>query len=205
VVHPGLAFFRPGAGGGGGRSPINYRDVPGLKESGWTPEMDEMCVVSMFFYSPAGFFWASRWDAVESDCLEVGWDTGCSGLDVEDGNDGLGCQALRPCALPILLALAVPAHTVPQWALSNLLHLTRLKAYFSLIAGSLTLSFFRLLQFYHRTSGNMRMLLASREPYDPLSSVLRSIPPTHRMTQLYAVLIDAGRCGDFLIRRGHFL
>ncbi|KAG8707774.1 histone acetyltransferase, partial [Ceratobasidium sp. 395] len=39
IVHPGLEHFRSGAAG-----PIDYRDVPGLRESGWTPEMDEMCV-----------------------------------------------------------------------------------------------------------------------------------------------------------------
>ncbi|CAE6473705.1 unnamed protein product [Rhizoctonia solani] len=37
VVHPGLAQFKNGAG-----AVVSYRDVPGLKESGWTPEMDEI-------------------------------------------------------------------------------------------------------------------------------------------------------------------
>ncbi|KAG8742715.1 histone acetyltransferase [Ceratobasidium sp. 414] len=36
IVHPGLAHFKSGAG------PVDYRNVPGLRESGWTPEMDEM-------------------------------------------------------------------------------------------------------------------------------------------------------------------
>lgn len=39
VVHPGLTFFasRPG-------TKIDPAKVPGLRESGWTPEMDELCV-----------------------------------------------------------------------------------------------------------------------------------------------------------------
>ncbi|KAG9127816.1 histone acetyltransferase [Ceratobasidium sp. 392] len=39
IVHPGLAHFRSGGAAAG---PIDYRDVPGLRESGWTPEMDEI-------------------------------------------------------------------------------------------------------------------------------------------------------------------
>ncbi|KAF8608588.1 Bromodomain-containing protein [Ceratobasidium sp. AG-I] len=37
LVHPGLQQFKSGHGG-----PVDYRLVPGLKESGWTPEMDEI-------------------------------------------------------------------------------------------------------------------------------------------------------------------
>ncbi|KAJ1304322.1 hypothetical protein OPQ81_005482 [Rhizoctonia solani] len=37
VVHPGLLQFRNGTA-----TTVDYRDVPGLKESGWTPEMDEI-------------------------------------------------------------------------------------------------------------------------------------------------------------------
>ncbi|KDN44416.1 hypothetical protein RSAG8_05463, partial [Rhizoctonia solani AG-8 WAC10335] len=37
IIHPGLAQFKNGTA-----TPIDYRDVPGLKESGWTPEMDEI-------------------------------------------------------------------------------------------------------------------------------------------------------------------
>ncbi|CAE6445753.1 unnamed protein product [Rhizoctonia solani] len=43
VVHPGLAQFKAGT-----TTVVDYRDVPGLKESGWTPEMDELCVVWFF-------------------------------------------------------------------------------------------------------------------------------------------------------------
>ncbi|CAE6411297.1 unnamed protein product [Rhizoctonia solani] len=39
VIHPGLAQFKNGT------TTVDYRDVPGLKESGWTPEMDEMYVI----------------------------------------------------------------------------------------------------------------------------------------------------------------
>ncbi|CAE6538967.1 unnamed protein product, partial [Rhizoctonia solani] len=46
VIHPGLAQFKNGTA-----TSVDYRDVPGLKESGWTPEMDEMCVVWFFFTS----------------------------------------------------------------------------------------------------------------------------------------------------------
>ncbi|GAA5872816.1 hypothetical protein JCM16303_006842 [Sporobolomyces ruberrimus] len=38
VVHPGLAFFATAPPG----SKIDHSQVPGLKESGWTPEMDEL-------------------------------------------------------------------------------------------------------------------------------------------------------------------
>ncbi|CAE6455549.1 unnamed protein product [Rhizoctonia solani] len=44
VVHPGLAQFKNGTA-----TIVDYRDVPGLKESGWTPEMDELCVAWFFF------------------------------------------------------------------------------------------------------------------------------------------------------------
>ncbi|KAG8732167.1 histone acetyltransferase [Ceratobasidium sp. 423] len=37
VVHPGLPQFKNGTS-----ATVDYRDVPGLKESGWTPEMDEI-------------------------------------------------------------------------------------------------------------------------------------------------------------------
>ncbi|KAL5631679.1 hypothetical protein ACGC1H_007257 [Rhizoctonia solani] len=37
VIHPGLAQFKNGT-----PASVDYRDVPGLKESGWTPEMDEI-------------------------------------------------------------------------------------------------------------------------------------------------------------------
>lgn len=38
IVHPGLDFFRTAPAG----STIDPSLVPGLKESGWTPEMDEL-------------------------------------------------------------------------------------------------------------------------------------------------------------------
>ncbi|GAA5960113.1 hypothetical protein JCM3765_002475 [Sporobolomyces pararoseus] len=38
VVHPGLTFFATAPPG----SKIDHTQVPGLKESGWTPEMDEL-------------------------------------------------------------------------------------------------------------------------------------------------------------------
>lgn len=40
VVHPGLAFFAQHPPG----TKIDPSLVPGLKESGWTPEMDQLCV-----------------------------------------------------------------------------------------------------------------------------------------------------------------
>lgn len=41
IVHPGLDFSKNGFVVGEGRK-IDPADVPGLKESGWTPEMDEL-------------------------------------------------------------------------------------------------------------------------------------------------------------------
>jgi len=38
VIHPGLDFFANAPPG----SKIDHTRVPGLKESGWTPEMDEL-------------------------------------------------------------------------------------------------------------------------------------------------------------------
>ncbi|CAE6434711.1 unnamed protein product, partial [Rhizoctonia solani] len=37
VIHPGLTQFKNGTA-----TSVDYRSVPGLKESGWTPEMDEI-------------------------------------------------------------------------------------------------------------------------------------------------------------------
>jgi histone acetyltransferase len=41
VVHPGLKFFATNPSG----TKIDPADVPGLKESGWTPELDALCVL----------------------------------------------------------------------------------------------------------------------------------------------------------------
>lgn len=41
VVHPGLKFFANNPPG----TKIDPADVPGLKESGWTPELDALCVL----------------------------------------------------------------------------------------------------------------------------------------------------------------
>ena len=50
VVHPGLKFFADNPPG----TKIDPADVPGLKESGWTPELDALCVLrfSREFSSP---------------------------------------------------------------------------------------------------------------------------------------------------------
>lgn len=50
VVHPGLEFFADNPPG----TKIDPADVPGLKESGWTPELDALCVLrlSRHFSSP---------------------------------------------------------------------------------------------------------------------------------------------------------
>lgn len=50
VVHPGLKFFADNPPG----TKIDPADVPGLKESGWTPELDALCVLrlSRQFSSP---------------------------------------------------------------------------------------------------------------------------------------------------------
>ncbi|KIY74458.1 hypothetical protein CYLTODRAFT_439343 [Cylindrobasidium torrendii FP15055 ss-10] len=39
IVHPGLPMFQEGMPEG---TVADYRDVPGLRDSGWTPEMDDM-------------------------------------------------------------------------------------------------------------------------------------------------------------------
>lgn len=52
VVHPGLKFFANNPPG----TKIDPADVPGLKESGWTPELDALCVCppSLFPLPPGG-------------------------------------------------------------------------------------------------------------------------------------------------------
>ena len=49
VVHPGLPQFQDGMPPG---VVVDPKDVPGLRESGWTPSMQTMCVHSVLFAEP---------------------------------------------------------------------------------------------------------------------------------------------------------
>ncbi|ELU38441.1 MFS amino acid permease [Rhizoctonia solani AG-1 IA] len=61
VVHPGLAQFKNGTA-----TIVDYRDVPGLKESGWTPEMDELALLAASHTFVAGS------DTISSpSCVEI--------------------------------------------------------------------------------------------------------------------------------------
>ncbi|CAE6446458.1 unnamed protein product [Rhizoctonia solani] len=72
VIHAGLTQFKNGTA-----TSVDYREVPGLKESGWTPEMDEMCVAWFFFVVSVGYatsssdVWSSQREVRSflSDCV----------------------------------------------------------------------------------------------------------------------------------------
>ncbi|KAF8739651.1 MFS general substrate transporter, partial [Rhizoctonia solani] len=71
VVHPGLAQFKNGTA-----TIVDYRDVPGLKESGWTPEMDELALLAASHTFVAGSDTISSPFCVEI-CRMVGIGDGC--------------------------------------------------------------------------------------------------------------------------------